>query len=127
MSRMTTYLRIYSDADGRARFEECEMPLAPPDPALDELGISAPLPALAAFFVRAPAGGGHPEQPEARRMLAVVTSGEVEVIAAGDTRVGRPGDVLLIEDTEGFGHASRTGPGFSAIMIALADTPPPTS
>ena len=30
-----------------------------------------------------------------------------------------PGDVLLVEDTEGSGHSSRTGPGFTAIMISL--------
>ena len=46
-------------------------------------------------------------------------SGEVEITASGETRVGRPGDVLLVEDTEGSGHSSRTGPGFTAIMISL--------
>ena len=124
---MPGYLRLYSDSDGHARFEECEMPVVPAEPGIDELGVSAPLPAIAAFFVRAPAGGGHPEQPEARRQLAVVLTGEVEVTASGETRVGRPGDVLLIEDTEGFGHSSRTGPGFSAIMIPLGDPPSATA
>ena len=118
-----TYLRLFADGDGRARFEECELALSPPEPAPDQLSISAPLPASAAFFIRAPAGGGHPEQPESRRQLAIVMSGEVEITASGETRAGRPGDVLLIEDTEGSGHSSRTGPGFTALMIAL-DQPP---
>jgi hypothetical protein len=122
---MTSYLRLYSDADGHARFEECEMPLFPPDTPPDGPSVSAPMPASGAFFLRAPAGGGHPEQPEARRQLAIVVSGEVEVTASGETRIGRPGDVLLIEDTEGFGHSSRTGPGFTAIMVALEDPPSP--
>jgi len=119
MARMPTYLRLFSDEGGHARFEEREMPLSPLGPGPGGLSVSPPMPASAAFFVRAPAGGGHPEQPEAQRRLAIVVSGEVEITASGETRVGRPGDVLLVEDTEGAGHSSRTGPGFTAIMITL--------
>ncbi len=81
--------------------------------------MSEPLRALAAMVVRAPAGGGHPEQPEDGRRLVVVLSGECEVTASGETVVGRPGDVLLVEDTTGTGHSSSTTTGFEALMIVL--------
>jgi hypothetical protein len=30
-----------------------------------------------------------------------------------------PGDILLVEDTEGFGHSSRTSDGFVAAFVVL--------
>jgi quercetin dioxygenase-like cupin family protein len=118
---MSTYLRLFADADGHARFEDCELTLSPERPRLDQLGVSEPLPALAAFFVRAPAGGSHPEQPESRRQLVVGLSGSCTVTASGETRVVRPGDVLLVEDTDGVGHSSETTEGFTALMIPLGE------
>jgi quercetin dioxygenase-like cupin family protein len=116
---MPTFIRLYTDADGKARFGDWNVTLTPERPALDELGISDPLVASALVFVRAPAGGGHGQQPEARRQLAVVLAGECEVTASGETRVGRPGDVIRIEDTTGEGHSSRTSEGFLAAMVVL--------
>jgi hypothetical protein len=121
---MSTYTRLYADAEGRARFEDCEMRLSPENPQLDQLSTSEPLRTSAAVFVRAPAGGGHPEQPESRRQLVVVLSGACTVTASGETRVGLPGDVLLVEDTDGFGHSSQTDVGFTALMLVLEDQGP---
>jgi hypothetical protein len=115
---MAAFIRLYTDADGTARLQDWDVAL-PEAPAVDQLSASAPLAASALLFVRASAGGGHEQQPEARRQLAIVLSGECEVTASGETRVGRPGDVLLIEDTTGAGHSSRTGAGFTAAMILL--------
>jgi quercetin dioxygenase-like cupin family protein len=115
---MSTMLRIVADDRGTARFEDLDLTLTP------EAGgpsVSTPIPASAALIFRVPAGDGHPEQPEARRQLAVILSGSCSVTAAGETRVGRPGDLLLIEDTVGTGHSSTTDEGFTALMIALAD------
>jgi hypothetical protein len=120
---MSTYTRLFADADGRARFEDCELRLSPEHPRLDQLGVSDRMPAIAAFFVRAPAGGSHPEQPESRRQLVVGLTGECTVTASGETRLVRPGDVLLVEDTDGFGHSSQTTDGFTALMIPLGDQP----
>jgi quercetin dioxygenase-like cupin family protein len=116
---MPAFIRLYTDDDGTARLQDWDVALTPEAPAVDQLGASAPLAASALLFVRAPAGGGHGQQPEARRQLAIVLSGECEVTASGETRVGRPGDVLLIEDTAGEGHSSHTGNGFTAAMIVL--------
>jgi hypothetical protein len=63
---MLTHMHLFSDADGRARFADRDVPLLPEDPAPDQLAMSAPLAASAVVFVRAPAGGSHPEQPESR-------------------------------------------------------------
>ena len=83
------------------------------------LSVSTPLLASAVVVVRAPAGGGHPEQPEARRQLAVLLSGHCTITATGETRSCGPGDVLLVEDTTGPGHSSTTSDGFTALLISL--------
>lgn len=112
-------MRLFSALDGSARFEAWNPDLQPDNPGPEDLSVSAPLQASACVIVRAPAGGGHPEQPEAGRRLVVVLSGECEVITAGETVIGRPGDVLLVEDTTGVGHSSRTATGFEALMVIL--------
>lgn len=120
---MPQFIRLYSDPDGAARFEDWVVPLTPEHPAIDELSVSVPLAADAAVFVQAPPGGGHAQQPEARRQLVVILAGECDVTASGETRTGRPGDVMLVEDTTGPGHSSQTRAGFLGLMIAL---PPET-
>lgn len=114
-----TLRRLYAAEDGAARFQAWDPEVQPEVPGPGELSASAPLRASACMVVRAPAGGGHPEQPEAGRRLVVVLSGECEVTASGETVVGRPGDVLLVEDTTGTGHSSSTKTGFEALMIIL--------
>ena len=116
---MPQFIRLYSESDGAARIEDWAVPLTPEHPELDELSVSIPLAASAAVFVQAPAGGGHAQQSEASRQLVVVLAGECDVTASGQTRTGRPGDVLLVEDTSGQGHSSQTREGFLALMIAL--------
>lgn len=111
--------RLFADEDGKARFEGWGPELLPEVPGPGELSASVPLRASAAMVVRGPAGGGHPEQPESGRRLVVVLAGECEVTASGETVVGRPGDVLLVEDTTGTGHSSRSATGFEALMIVL--------
>ena len=36
-----------------------------------------------------------------------------------EIRTFGPGDILLVEDTEGFGHSSRTPDGFVAAFVVL--------
>jgi len=112
-------LRLYADDDGAARFSDEDIALDPVHPTAHELSVATPWAASGAAVIQAPPGGSHPEQPEGRRNLVVVLSGEVEVTASGDTRVGRPGDVLLVEDTTGTGHSSRTPTGFTALMVFI--------
>ncbi|MFC7528591.1 cupin domain-containing protein [Actinoplanes sp. GCM10030250] len=113
-----TMLRIFSDEHGMARITDL-------DPALrqvaDGLGRSATVAVSSASIFIAPPGGGHGEQPEARRQLAVVLAGSCTVTASGETRTCRPGDLLLVEDTAGVGHSSTTDEGFTALMVTLAE------
>jgi hypothetical protein len=78
-------LRLYADEKGAARFVDEEVAFVPVDPAVHELSVASPWPANGAVIVQAPPGGFHPEQPEGRRCVVIVMSGEVEV-----TRPVRP-------------------------------------
>ena len=115
---MPALLRLASDDQGHARFSDWDPAVRPEHPEPHELAASTPLPASAAVVVRAPAGGGHPQQPEARRQLAVMLSGSCTP-APGEARSFGPGDVLLVEDTTGSGHSSTTSDGFTALLISL--------
>lgn len=119
MVAMVAVTRLFADQQGHARFEDIEIPLAPRDPPPDVMGVSQPWPASAVLFGRGPAGGSHGEQPEHRRQLVFGVSGRVEVTATGETRTFGPGDVLLVEDTEGFGHSSQSPEGFVAAFVLL--------
>ena len=116
---MPAFLRVATDDQGHARFSDWDPAVRPEHPEPHELGASTPLPASAAVVVCAPAGGGHPQQPEARRQLAVMLSGTCTITATGETRSFRPGDVLLVEDTTGSGHSSTTSDGFTALLVSL--------
>jgi quercetin dioxygenase-like cupin family protein len=91
----------------------------PENPAPDELSVSQPWTASSVLLGRGPAGGSHAEQPEHQRQLVIGVAGTVEVTATGETRVFGAGDVLLVEDTEGVGHSSRSSTGFVAAFVLL--------
>jgi quercetin dioxygenase-like cupin family protein len=112
--------RLYADENGAARFQDVEITFTPDDPPPDATSVSEPQPASAVLFARASGGGGHGEQPEHQRQLAIGMSGTAEITASGETRTFGPGDALLIEDTEGVGHSSRTLEGFVAAVVVLA-------
>ncbi len=116
---MPAFQRLAADDQGHARFSDWDPGVRPERPEASELGTSTPLPASAAVVICAPAGGGHPQQPEARRQLAVMLSGTCSITATGETRSFGPGDVLLVEDTTGSGHSSATSDGFTAVLISL--------
>jgi hypothetical protein len=116
---MLRVTRLYADQHGHARFEDVEIALSPEDPPPDALSVSAAWQASGVLFGRGTAGGGHPEQPEHRRQLIVGVSGTVEVTATGETRTFGPGDVLLVEDTSGVGHSSRSSDGFVCALVLL--------
>jgi hypothetical protein len=115
---MPALLRIVADEFGMARFEDLDLKV---QPQLGGLSASAPIAASAALIANAPAGNGHPEQPEARRQLAIVLAGSCTVTASGETRTCLPGDLLLVEDTVGTGHSSTTDEGCTILMVALDD------
>jgi hypothetical protein len=120
---MVRVTRLFADEQGHAQFEDIEIPLTPADPPPDGMSVSEPWPAAAVLFGQGPAGGGHPGQPEGSRQLVIGVSGTVEVTATGVTRTFGPGDVLLVEDTTGLGHSSRTSGGFVGAFVQLPAGP----
>jgi hypothetical protein len=112
-------IRLFTGPDGVSRFADVDVPLRP-GAAPDELSVSEPMAATAVLFGGGPAGGGHAEQPEARRQLIIGISGTAEITAGGETRILGPGDVLLAEDLTGAGHSSRSESGFTAAVVVLA-------
>lgn len=61
------------------------------------------------IFARTPASYEHGYVNAPRRQLIVYLSGVIEVTSsAGETRVFRAGDLLVVEDTVGRGHISRS-------------------
>jgi hypothetical protein len=49
----------------------------------------------------------------------ICLSGSGEITASGETRVFRPGDVLLVEDVDGVGHSSSSPEGFTVAAVVL--------
>jgi hypothetical protein len=90
---MSTYSRLYADADGESHFEDIEIELAstdyaPPAPPLD---LSSFTPATQFGFMRAPAGWSNNWHPSSARNIFFVLSGEWEVTASdGEARALRP-------------------------------------
>jgi hypothetical protein len=104
------YTRIYADADGRTEFKEvdidqCRGEFAPPSPPID---LSAPLEADRIIFATIPVGWRGELHTAPRRQFFLQLTGVIEVeVTGGRTLRTGPGDVTLIEDTNGSGHLTR--------------------
>ena len=102
------YIRLYTDEDGRSRFENLDLAFAPQEfaPPAPPLDVSEPVEASAFMMLRAPAGWTDPMHPSPARQFMFVIAGSWEVSAGDETRLFSAGEVLLAEDTSGPGHAS---------------------
>ncbi len=104
------YPRLYVDDSGESHFGETEAKFAPMEyaPPAPPFGVSEATDASRYIFVKFPAGWESEPHPTPRRQLFVVLSGEIEGTASdGESRTFGPGNTLLMEDTEGKGHAAR--------------------
>jgi len=105
-----TYVRLFSDDLGESHFQDIQTNLNATDfaPGIPNLFISNPLKASAASFFGAPSGWEADWHASSGRHLFAVLTGVWEVTASdGEVRTFSRGDVLLVEDTTGKGHASR--------------------
>ena len=105
-----TYVRLFSDSAGESHFENLEVELASTEfaPGIPNLFTSAPFDSTTTSLFGAPAGWSATWHPSSGRHLFAVLTGTWEVIASdGEARTFTKGDVLLVEDTTGKGHASR--------------------
>ena len=102
------YVRLFTDDDGRARFEDSIFGFvlqnfAPPAPPVE---VSDPVDASAFMVIRLSAGWTDAAHPAPARQFMIVLAGSAEVVASGEARVLSVGDAILVEDTTGPGHAT---------------------
>ena len=98
--------RLYTGEDGESRFEDVEI-------ALEDAGaigrLSAAIPATGVIFRETDPDYDYDWHPAPQRQYIIMLQGELEVEAGdGTKRHFSAGDVLLVEDTTGRGHRSRT-------------------
>ncbi len=78
---------------------------APPSPPLE---ISAETPATTSLFLVAPPGWDDAFHATPRRQYAVLLDGQLSVTASdGETVMMKPGDMVLLNDSDSKGHLSK--------------------
>lgn len=106
-----TYWHIYADDEGISHFRQSALSFNPaPVPGLDDPPLAATLSEVSgATFLRLAPSQVEDWHPAPRRVFLVVISGISEV-TVGDGTVKRfgPGDVVLMDDTSGAGHVTRS-------------------
>ena len=105
-----SYVRLFSDDQGESHFQNIETGLNSIEfaPGIPPLLVSEGFEATEASFFGAPAGWKSDWHPSSGRHLFAVLTGVWEVTASdGEVRTFAKGDVLLVDDTTGKGHASR--------------------
>jgi hypothetical protein len=100
---------IYADKDGSSHFEDKSIETLPSGP----LGLmSAPLAVSSMILRENEPGYDFPWHVAPRRQYIVMLEGLVEITVSDKTvRIFGPGSILLVEDTFGEGHASRSPDG----------------
>src|SRR5438876_6186264 len=112
--------KLYSDETGDSHFADTALgavaaDFAPPAPLIY---VSAPAEASRSVFLLLPSGWYGPLHPAPSRQLMVLVSGLLEVTASdGEVRLFRPGDAVLVEDTVGKGHATRSVDGEAIVAV----------
>jgi hypothetical protein len=118
--RMVPIVRLYADEAGESHFSDTGLEamaadFAPPAPAIY---VSAPAEAKRSLFLVLPSGWYGPLHPAPSRQLMVLVAGTLEVTASdGEVRLFRPGDAVLVEDTVGHGHATRSVNGEAIVAV----------
>lgn len=103
------YVRLYTDDTGTSRFEDLEVTFTPGvfSPPAPPSEVSEPIQASVVMFLHTPTGWEDLRHPAPARQLAIVVRGVLELVAGGETRSFKAGDMVLTEDTSGEGHGAR--------------------
>lgn len=101
--------RVYADADGESHFEDLDIPLQPGGP----IGaLSALQPVTGIIFRETAPDYDYSWHNAPRRQYIISLDGVFEITASdGTTRRFGPGTILLVEDTTGRGHLTRSVDG----------------
>src|SRR5688572_20566201 len=97
--------RVYSDNNGDSRFEDIAIPLKD----AGEIGkLSEGLPVKSIIFREVAASYDYDFHNAPQRQYLILIDGGIEIeTTLGEKRQFQPGEVLLLEDTEGKGHRTR--------------------
>lgn len=101
--------RIWADDAGESHYEDLEVPYTTENP----LGrMSDPLPVTSMILRENEPGYDYDWHTAPRRQYIVMLAGFVEIqVSDGETRTFGPGEIVLVEDTTGKGHKSRSPDG----------------
>jgi len=104
------YVRIYSEDSGDSVFEDVDAAMSERHivDGVPPLLVSEPLPVSALIFVEQRPGDPDWESHVApRRQWVMALRGRVAItVSTGERREFGPGELILLEDTEGEGHVS---------------------
>ena len=96
--------RLYSDKNGESHFEDIDIPLKDGG---DIGSLSDILPVNGMMLRENPGDYNYDWHPAPRKQYIVMLEGILVVeVSDGEQRTFPPGDILLVEDTEGKGHKS---------------------
>jgi len=101
--------RIWADEAGESHYEDREVEYTTSNP----LGkMSDPIPVTSMILRENEPGYDYDWHTAPRRQYIVMLAGLVEIqVSDGETRTFGPGEIVLVEDTAGKGHKSRSPDG----------------
>ncbi len=113
--------RIYADLSGESHFEDREIGVE----LTNALGrMSSPLPVTSMILRENDPGYDYDWHCAPRRQYIVMLEGLVRIQTSdGEARIFKPGEIVLLEDTEGKGHKSNSPDGKprKSIFLLLPD------
>lgn len=116
---MIKITRVFATEDGHSHFEEIEVALQD----AGEIGrLSEAVPARQIIFRENDPSYDYDWHHAPRRQYIALLDGEIEIeVSDGEKRRFTGGDILLVEDTSGRGHRTRTVDGRSrrSIFVTL--------
>lgn len=97
--------RVYSDADGESHFEDILIPLTDTG---DIGSLSELSPVKGIIFREVVSTYDYNFHNAPQRQYIVLLDGGIQIeTSLGETRIFKPGEILLVEDTTGKGHRSK--------------------
>jgi quercetin dioxygenase-like cupin family protein len=120
MTRTTEIVRLFTGSDGASHFRNetldvAAVPFAPPAP---DAYISAPVPAHRFLLLVLPPGWSSDPHPAPSRQFMVMMRGALEVTTSdGEQRIFSAGDIVLVEDVTGAGHATASIDGEAVLAV----------
>jgi hypothetical protein len=105
MKKYFSITKVYSDAAGESHFEEMQLPLT--DGGL--IGyLSVAQPVKEVIFREVEPSYDYDFHNAPHRQYIVLLDGGIQIeTSTGDTRTFAPGEIILVEDTNGKGHRTK--------------------